>query len=105
MGRLDDVDLSQKLGRKEYEKRLEAGQERLEALRLQLGGLIGDGRLGPPVLLLFEGVELGGRMSVAKHLQSSLAGPLTTVLRRCGWRLAVLEVRGHGCWWRYGRHT
>ena len=57
------------------------------------------------VLLLFEGVELGGRMSVAKHLQSSLAGPLTTVLRRCGWRLAVLEVRGHGCWWRYGRHT
>jgi len=57
------------------------------------------------VLLLFEGVELGGRVSVAKHLQSSLAGPLTTVLRRCGWRLAVLEVRGHGCWWRWGRHT
>lgn len=57
------------------------------------------------VLLLFEGVELGGRMSVAKHLQSALAGPLTAVLRRCGWRLAVLEVRGHGCWWRYGRHT
>ena len=47
MGRLDEVDLSQKLSRKEQDKRLSAAQERLEALRLQLAGLIGDGRLGP----------------------------------------------------------
>ncbi len=55
MGRLDEVDLSQKLKRKEYEERLAAAQDRLEALRLQLGGLIGDGRLGPPLCVVFEG--------------------------------------------------
>ena len=49
MGRLDDVDLSQKLARDEYEKRLADGQERLNALRLQLAGLVGDDRIGPPV--------------------------------------------------------
>ena len=45
MGRLDEVDLSLKLSRKEQDKRLEAAWDRLSALRLQLGGLIGDGRL------------------------------------------------------------
>ena len=48
MGRLDQVDLSQKLGRKEQDKRLEAAQERLEALRLQLAGLIGEAGSGRP---------------------------------------------------------
>jgi AMP-polyphosphate phosphotransferase len=53
VGRLDELDLSQKLSRAEEAKRLEAAQERLLALRLRLGGLEGDGRLGPPVLVLF----------------------------------------------------
>jgi polyphosphate kinase 2 (PPK2 family) len=68
VGRLDEVDLSQKLGRKEQNKRLEAAQERLEALRLQLGGLIGDGRLGPPVLMLFEGWDASGKGGAIKRL-------------------------------------
>jgi polyphosphate kinase 2 (PPK2 family) len=72
VGRLDEVDLSQKLGRKEYEERLADGQDRLEALRLQLGGLIGDGRLGPPVLLLFEGWDASGKGGAIKRLTAEL---------------------------------
>src|SRR3954467_13155820 len=72
MGRLDDVDLSQKLSRKEQNKRLEAAQDRLEALRLQLAGLIGDGRLGPPVLMLFEGWDASGKGGAIKRLVAQL---------------------------------
>src|SRR3954453_18858641 len=72
MGRLDDVDLSQKLSRKEQDKRLEAARERLEALRLQLAGLIGDGRLGPPVLALFEGWDASGKGGAIKRLGGEL---------------------------------
>ncbi|MDX6716081.1 MAG: AMP-polyphosphate phosphotransferase [Baekduia sp.] len=72
MGRLDEVDLSQKLSRKEQDKRLEAAQARLEALRLQLAGLIGDGRLGPPVLMLFEGWDASGKGGAIKRLVANL---------------------------------
>jgi AMP-polyphosphate phosphotransferase len=72
MGRLDEVDLSQKLSRKEQDKRLEAAQDRLEALRLQLAGLIGDGRLGPPVLMLFEGWDASGKGGAIKRLVAQL---------------------------------
>jgi polyphosphate kinase 2 (PPK2 family) len=72
MGRLDDIDLSPKLKRKEYEERLAEAQDRLEALRLQLGGLIGDGRLGPPVLVLFEGWDASGKGGAIKRLTAEL---------------------------------
>ena len=72
MGRLDDVDLSQKLSRKEQDKRLGAAKDRLEALRLQLAGLIGDGRLGPPVLVLFEGWDASGKGGAIKRLVGDL---------------------------------
>ncbi len=68
MGRLDELDLSQKLSRAEEAKRLEAAQERLLALRLRLGGLEGDGRLGPPVLVLFEGWDASGKGGAIKRL-------------------------------------
>ena len=72
VGRLEEVDLSQKLDRKEYEERLAAAQDRLEALRLQLAGLIGDGRLGPPVVVLFEGWDASGKGGAIKRLTSEL---------------------------------
>jgi polyphosphate kinase 2 (PPK2 family) len=72
VGRLDEVDLSQKLSRKQQAKRLGAAQERLEALRLQLAGLIGDGRLGPPVLILFEGWDASGKGGAIKRLVANL---------------------------------
>jgi polyphosphate kinase 2 (PPK2 family) len=72
VGRLDEVDLSQKLTRKEQDKQLGAAQDRLAALRLQLGGLIGDGRLGPPVLALFEGWDASGKGGAIKRLVAKL---------------------------------
>jgi polyphosphate kinase 2 (PPK2 family) len=72
VGRLDEVDLSLKLKRKEYEERLAAAQERLAALRLQLGGLIGEGRLGPPVCMLFEGWDASGKGGAIKRLTAEL---------------------------------
>jgi polyphosphate kinase 2 (PPK2 family) len=72
VGRLDDLDLSQKLSRAEEAKRLEAAQERLLALRLRLGGLEGDGRLGPPILVLFEGWDASGKGGAIKRLVARL---------------------------------
>jgi AMP-polyphosphate phosphotransferase len=68
VARLDELDLSQKLSRAEEAKRLEAAQERLLALRLRLGGLEGDGRLGPPILVLFEGWDASGKGGAIKRL-------------------------------------
>ena len=50
MSRLDDVDLTLHLGKKEYDRHLTAAQERLVHLRLLLGGQIGPKELGPPAL-------------------------------------------------------
>src|SRR5438874_228059 len=61
MGRLDELDLGLRLSRSEEAERLEAAQERLLELRLLLGGLIGDGELGPPVCILFEGWDAAGK--------------------------------------------
>src|SRR3954469_12705033 len=72
MGRLAEVDLSQKLSRKEQDKRLEAAQDRLEALRLQLAGVIGDGRVRPPGPMLFEGWDASGKGGAVKRLVAQL---------------------------------
>jgi polyphosphate kinase 2 (PPK2 family) len=72
VGRLDEVDLSLGLKRDEYEERLAAAQERLSALRLQLGGLIGDRRLGPPVCMVFEGWDASGKGGAIKRLVAEL---------------------------------
>ena len=72
MGRLEHVDLSLKLGREEYEDRLSAAQHRLHTLRLQLAGLLGDGRLGPPVLAMFEGWDASGKGGAIKRLTEEL---------------------------------
>ena len=72
MGRLDDVDLSQKLKSSEYEERLAAAQDRLVARRLQLGGMIGDGRLGPPVLVIFEGWDASGKGGAIQRLTAEI---------------------------------
>ena len=53
MGRLDELDLSLALPKKEAKKRLKQEQKRLLALRLRLAGLRGD-EIGPPVCIVFE---------------------------------------------------
>src|SRR3954452_2041859 len=72
MGRLDELDLSLKLSRKEQDERLEAAQQRLSALRLQLGGKLGNSELGPPVCILFEGWDASGKGGAIKRLVADL---------------------------------
>ena len=72
MGRLDQVDLSLKLARKEYEARLVSAQTRLAQLRLHCAGLTGSGRLGPPICLVFEGWDASGKGGAIKRLLAEL---------------------------------
>src|SRR4029453_16239343 len=68
MRRLDELDLSLKLSREEEARRLEAASNRLLELRLTLGGLLGDGRLGPPGCVLFEGWDASGKGGAIRRL-------------------------------------
>jgi polyphosphate kinase 2 (PPK2 family) len=72
MGRLDDVDLSLKLSREESERLLGEYGARLAQLRLALGGLIGSGRLGPPLCVLFVGWDASGKGGAIKRLVAPL---------------------------------
>jgi polyphosphate kinase 2 (PPK2 family) len=72
MGRLDDLDLSLKLSKDEEAERLEAAQKRLLALRLVLGGQVGDREIGPPILVLFEGWDASGKGGAIKRLVAGL---------------------------------
>jgi polyphosphate kinase 2 (PPK2 family) len=72
MTRLDDVDLSLRLDKKEGKEQLAAAQERLVHLRLLLGGQIGPGELGPPLLVLFEGWDASGKGGAIQRLVGEL---------------------------------
>jgi len=72
MGRLDELDMSLKLGAKEEARRLMAAGSRLAQLRLALGGKFpygdGESRLGPPLALVFEGWDASGKGGAIKRL-------------------------------------
>src|SRR3954471_13379650 len=72
MSQLDDVDLTLRLSKKDYKKQLKEAQERLVHLRLLLGGQIGPGELGPPLLVLFEGWDASGKGGAIQRLISQL---------------------------------
>jgi polyphosphate kinase 2 (PPK2 family) len=72
VGRLDDVDLSLSLTRGEEAERLAAAQETLLRLRLELGGQLASGQLGPPVCVLFEGWDASGKGGAIKRLVAHL---------------------------------
>ncbi len=72
MGRLDELDMSLSLPKKEAKKRLRKEQRKLLALRLQLAGLLGDGSLGPPVCVVFEGWDASGKGGAIKRLVQHL---------------------------------
>jgi polyphosphate kinase 2 (PPK2 family) len=72
MGRLDEVDLSLSLDRHEEEHELKALGDRLAQLRLTLGGLIGECRLGPPLIVVFEGWDASGKGGAIKRLVAPL---------------------------------
>ena len=72
MGRLDAVDLSKALPRKDEARSLDAAWERLTQLRLTLGGLIGEQGLGPPVCVVFEGWDAAGKGGAIKRLVAQI---------------------------------
>jgi AMP-polyphosphate phosphotransferase len=72
MSRLEDVDLTLHLSKKEAKQHLSAAQERLVHLRLLLGGQIGPGKLGPPLCVVFEGWDASGKGGAIKRLVSEL---------------------------------
>ena len=71
--RLASVDLTSRLGKGEYEERLEAAQERMLQLRLLAAGLTSeDGRLGPPLCVVLEGWDASGKGGAIKRLVAEL---------------------------------
>jgi AMP-polyphosphate phosphotransferase len=70
--RLDAVDLSVKLPKEGRTERLEHAQKVVAARRLQLGGKLGDGRLGPGICLVFEGWDASGKGGAIKRLVAEL---------------------------------
>ena len=72
MSRLDDVDLTLSLSKKDGKRQLEAAQERLVHLRLLLGGQIGPKEIGPPLCVLFEGWDASGKGGAIQRLISEL---------------------------------
>jgi polyphosphate kinase 2 (PPK2 family) len=72
MGHLDEVDLSPSLSREEEERELKAAWKQLALLRLTLGGLIGEKRLGPPLCVVFEGWDASGKGGSIKRLVAPL---------------------------------
>ena len=72
MSRLDEVDLSARLSKKEANEQLTEAQRRLVHLRLLLGGQIGPGEIGPPLCVLFEGWDASGKGGAIKRLVDHL---------------------------------
>ncbi len=72
MGRLDDLDLSARLDREEYETRLAAAQKEFLALRLHLGGQTNDGKIGPGLLVVVEGSDAGGKGGAVRRIVERL---------------------------------
>ena len=72
VGRLDELALDERLGRKEYEQRLGAAQRRLLHLRLHLGGQMGGGELGPGLLVVMEGPDAAGKGGAIKRVVQPL---------------------------------
>jgi polyphosphate kinase 2 (PPK2 family) len=98
MGRLDELDLSLRLSRAEEAERLERAQFRLAALRLTLGGLIGEGKIGPPVCVVFEGWDASGKGGAIKRL---LAGLDPRHVRVASFAAPTYDEKRHHWLWRF----
>ena len=70
--RLEDCDLSLRLSKDEETKRLGRAQRRLLHLRLINGGQLNEGKLGPPVCIVFEGWDAAGKGGAIKRLVEPL---------------------------------
>src|SRR5947209_7999603 len=99
MTSLDDVELSAKLKKKEGKRKLKAAQKRLLELRLQLGGQLGGGELGPPVCVVFEGWDASGKGGAIKRVVAKLDSRHVTVAE---FAAPNERERRHHFLWRFG---
>ncbi len=72
MGRLDEIDLTARLDREEYDERLYAAQRQFLELRLILGGQTRGGILGPGLLVVVEGSDAGGKGGAIRRMVTPL---------------------------------
>ncbi len=72
MGRLDALDLSERVSTSDYNNRLADAQRRFLQLRLHLGGQLGSGEVGPALLLVFEGPDAAGKGGAIRQLVTPL---------------------------------
>jgi len=98
VSRLDALDLTQRLSRKEEAERLEAAWHRLEALRLYLGGKLGDERIGPPVCILFEGWDASGKGGAIRRLVAPLDA---RHVRVASFAAPTFDEKRHHFLWRF----
>jgi polyphosphate kinase 2 (PPK2 family) len=101
MSRLDDVDLSERLDKQEGLDRLEKRQKRLLSARLELGGLIGDGTLGPALCVVFEGWDASGKGGAIKRLVGPLDPRHVTVSQ---FAAPTEREKRHHFLWRFWPH-
>ena len=99
MSRLSELDLSLKLSRAEEAERLEVAQERLLELRVVLGGLVGDGKIGPPVCVVFEGWDASGKGGAIKRLVARLDPRHVRVAQ---FAAPTYDEKRHHFLWRFG---
>ncbi|MDP9219202.1 MAG: UDP-galactose-lipid carrier transferase [Actinomycetota bacterium] len=72
MRRLDKVDLTSRLSRSDEAQQLADAQRQLLHLRLELGGQIGEGKIGRPLCVVFEGWDASGKGGAIKRLVDHL---------------------------------
>ena len=100
MGRLDALDLSLKLSKDEEAERLEAAQRRLLELRLDMAGLTSEeGRLGPPLCIIFEGWDASGKGGAIKRLVATLDPRHVRVAQ---FAAPTYDEKRHHFLWRFG---
>ncbi len=100
MGRLGALDLSLRMSRQASEERLALLQRRLLHLRLVSAGLLGDGGLGPPLCVVFEGWDAAGKGGAIKRLVARL-DPRHVLVAQYG--VPSEEERRHHFLWRFSR--
>ncbi len=101
MGRLDELDLSQSVSRKEQDRALGKAWSRLSQLRLTLGGQIGDRDLGPPVCVLFEGWDASGKGGSIKRLVAQMDPRHVRVVQ---FAAPTPDEKRHHFFWRFWPH-
>jgi AMP-polyphosphate phosphotransferase len=103
---LEKLDLTLRLDREQYDKRLMEEQRRLLQLRLHLGGELGEHGVGPGLLVLFEGPDAAGKGGAIKVIVNHLDPRHYTVVNYAAptprekrhhflWRF-YRELPGHG---------